>query len=78
MIIDLIGAKDPAVVKLVHGWFVSKGIIVKDVQSEDENEIQENEFYNPKPGSRYFEPDWPKGIVVFVHITTVVAIVLYG
>ena len=78
MIIDLIGAENPEVVKKVHGWFVSKGIIAKDAPSEDVNEIQRNEFLNPKPGSRYFEPDWPKGIVVFVRITTVVMIVLYG
>ena len=39
----------------IHGWFVDEGIIEEDAQSEDDNDTQMNEFYNPKPGSKYWE-----------------------
>jgi len=79
LIIDLIDKKDPTLVKKVHGLLVDEGVILEDAQkSQDDNEIQMREYLNPKPDSRYFESDWPKGIAVFAHITTVVTIVLHG
>ena len=77
LIIDLIEKKDPETVEQIHGWFVGEGYIDEKELSEDENETQLNEFLNPKPGSRYWEPKWPKGIVAFIRIT-VPTIVLHG
>lgn len=78
LIIDLIEKNDPTLVKKVHGFLVDEGVILEDARSQDDNEIQMREYLNPKPDSRYFESDWPKGIAVFAHITTVVTIVLHG
>ena len=55
LLINLIEQKDPELARQIHGWFVDEGIIEEDAQSEDGNDTQMNEFYNPKPGSKYWE-----------------------
>ena len=65
----------------IHDWFVDNDIIKKDVadvvKDNNKTETQEYKFWNPEPGSKYWEKHWPKGNFIFVRIS-VAAIVLHA
>ena len=64
------GRNRKAVAKM-YCWFLDEGHIKEDVLDVAENsntKTQEDEFYNPEPGSKYWEPHWPKGNFIFYRI----------
>jgi len=63
--------RDRKTVANIRDWFIDEGHIKEDVVEVAENnntKTQEDEFYNPEPGSKYWEKHWPKGNFIFFRI----------
>ena len=75
MINYLLDQRNVRTVAEIHDWFVEEGYIPEN--TEDESATQADQFWNPLPGSKYWENDWPIGKFIFVRIFAV-TIVLHG
>ena len=81
MIKFLVSQRDRKTVANIHDWFVDEGYIkedVVDVAENDNTKTQEDEFYNPKPGSKYWEKICPKGNNFIFFRICVATIVLHA
>ena len=66
----IVSLRDRKTVANIRDWFIDEGHIKVDVGEVAENntKTQESEFYNPEPGSRYWDKSWPKGNFIFFRI----------
>ena len=67
----IVSLRDRKTVANIRDWFIDEGHIKEDVVEVAENnntKTQEDEFYNPEPGSKYWEKHWPKGNFIFFRI----------
>ena len=56
----------------IRDWFIDEGHVKEeffmDVSENKNTKNQLDEFLNPEPGSKYWEPHWPPGNFIFFRI----------